>query len=144
MSEPAVLLNFIDGRWRQALAAGHVDVYNPARGVVIARTPLSTRKEVDVAVKAAAGAHPGWSETPPVIRTRQGERVLGCVERGVTEGAKLVVDGRKRTLPSGGFFVGSSVFDQVAPSMSTGREEIFGPVAAVSPVTDKVTISRWF
>jgi len=70
----------------------------------------------------------------PVISARHRERVLGYVERGVAEGATLVADGRRRTLPDEGFFVGPTVFDGVSPSMSIGREEIFGPVATVSPV----------
>jgi len=75
-------------------------------------------------------------EMGPVITARHRERVLGYVEKGVAEGAKLVADGRKRKVPSEGFFVGPSVFDQVSPSMSIGREEIFGPVATVCPVKD--------
>ena len=75
-------------------------------------------------------------EMGPVITAKHRERVLGYVERGVAEGAKLVADGRTRTLPSEGFFVGPSVFDEVSPSMSIGSEEIFGPVATVCPVKD--------
>jgi malonate-semialdehyde dehydrogenase (acetylating)/methylmalonate-semialdehyde dehydrogenase len=70
----------------------------------------------------------------PVISARHKERVLGYVEKGVAEGAKLVVDGRKRRLPPDGYFVGPTVFDQVSLQMSIGREEIFGPVATVAPV----------
>ncbi len=79
------------------------------------------------------GLEPGTA-MGPVISARHRERVLGYVERGVAEGATLVADGRRRTLPDEGFFVGPTVFDGVAPSMSIGREEIFGPVATVSPV----------
>src|SRR5688500_1486723 len=50
-------------------------------------------------------------EMGPVITARHRERVLGYVEQGVAEGAKLVADGRKRKVPSEGFFVGPSVFD---------------------------------
>jgi malonate-semialdehyde dehydrogenase (acetylating)/methylmalonate-semialdehyde dehydrogenase len=70
----------------------------------------------------------------PVISARHRDRVTGYVEQGVAEGARLVLDGRKRQLPSEGFFVGPSVFDAVSPSMRIGREEIFGPVATVCPV----------
>src|SRR3954469_22326914 len=48
----------------------------------------------------------------PVISARHKERVLGYVAQGVKEGARLVADGRSRKLPSDGFFVGPSVFDQ--------------------------------
>jgi malonate-semialdehyde dehydrogenase (acetylating) / methylmalonate-semialdehyde dehydrogenase len=70
----------------------------------------------------------------PVISARHRDRVLGYVDQGVAEGAALVLDGRQRTLPSDGFFVGPSVFDGVSPQMRIGHEEIFGPVATVSPV----------
>jgi malonate-semialdehyde dehydrogenase (acetylating)/methylmalonate-semialdehyde dehydrogenase len=70
----------------------------------------------------------------PVISARHRERVLGYVDRGLADGAKLVADGRKRKLPDQGFFVGPTVFDQVTASMSIGHEEIFGPVATVAPV----------
>jgi malonate-semialdehyde dehydrogenase (acetylating)/methylmalonate-semialdehyde dehydrogenase len=78
------------------------------------------------------GLEPGV-QMGPVISARARERVLGYVERGVAEGATLAVDGRRRKVPDQGFFVGPSVFDQAAPSMSIARDEIFGPVATISP-----------
>jgi malonate-semialdehyde dehydrogenase (acetylating)/methylmalonate-semialdehyde dehydrogenase len=81
------------------------------------------------------GLEPGV-DMGPVISARARERVLGYVDRGVSEGARLAVDGRKRKLPEDGFFVGPSVFDQASPSMSIARDEIFGPVATVCPVKD--------
>jgi malonate-semialdehyde dehydrogenase (acetylating)/methylmalonate-semialdehyde dehydrogenase len=64
----------------------------------------------------------------PVISAKHRERVLGYVEKGVKEGAELVVDGRKTDVPGKGFFVGPSLFDKVTPEMTVGQEEIFGPV----------------
>jgi malonate-semialdehyde dehydrogenase (acetylating)/methylmalonate-semialdehyde dehydrogenase len=81
------------------------------------------------------GIEPGV-QMGPVISARHRERVMGYVEQGVAEGAALVLDGRQRQLPSDGFFVGPSVFDGVSPAMRIGHEEIFGPVATVSPVRD--------
>jgi malonate-semialdehyde dehydrogenase (acetylating)/methylmalonate-semialdehyde dehydrogenase len=79
------------------------------------------------------GIEPGV-QMGPVISARHRERVMGYVEQGVAEGAALVLDGRQRQLPDAGFFVGPSVFDAVSPAMRIGHEEIFGPVATVSPV----------
>jgi malonate-semialdehyde dehydrogenase (acetylating) / methylmalonate-semialdehyde dehydrogenase len=79
------------------------------------------------------GLDPGV-QMGPVISAKHRERVMGYVEQGLAEGASLVLDGRTRTLPRDGFFVGPSVFDAVLPSMRIGHEEIFGPVATVSPV----------
>lgn len=70
----------------------------------------------------------------PVISAAHRTRVLGYVEKGAAEGATLALDGRQRTLPAEGFFVGPSVFDAVTPAMTIGHEEIFGPVAAICPV----------
>jgi len=79
------------------------------------------------------GLEPGV-DMGPVISAAHRQRVLGYVEQGLAEGAALVADGRARTLPSDGYFVGPTVFDQVSMDMSIGREEIFGPVATVAPV----------
>jgi malonate-semialdehyde dehydrogenase (acetylating)/methylmalonate-semialdehyde dehydrogenase len=70
----------------------------------------------------------------PVISGKHRERVLGYVEHGVKEGAKLALDGRASKVPDEGFFVGPTVFDDVAPEMVVGREEIFGPVAGIHRV----------
>ena len=55
---------------------------------------------------------------------------MGLIDRGVAEGAALVVDGRKPQVPGheSGFFVGPTLFDRTTPSMTIYREEIFGPV----------------
>jgi malonate-semialdehyde dehydrogenase (acetylating)/methylmalonate-semialdehyde dehydrogenase len=72
----------------------------------------------------------------PVISARHRERVLGYIEKGVEEGATLVVDGRKLRVAGNekGFFLGPTLFDDVKPSMTIGHEEIFGPVASITPV----------
>ncbi|GHE02386.1 methylmalonate-semialdehyde dehydrogenase [Defluviimonas sp. 20V17] len=66
----------------------------------------------------------------PVITAAAKARIDGLVEAGVTQGAKLVVDGRGFSLQGyeNGFFVGASLFDNVTPEMDIYREEIFGPV----------------
>ena len=72
----------------------------------------------------------------PVISARHRERVLGYIEAGIAEGARLVVDGRRNPVADRprGFFLGPTLFDGVSPQMTIGREEIFGPVASVTPV----------
>ena len=75
-------------------------------------------------------------EMGPVISARHRERVEGYIAQGVSEGAELLLDGRGFRVPGRdeGFFLGPSLFDRVAPEMAIGREEIFGPVAAITPV----------
>ncbi|WP_455367491.1 CoA-acylating methylmalonate-semialdehyde dehydrogenase [[Eubacterium] cellulosolvens] len=59
---------------------------------------------------------------------------VSYIEKGVKEGAKLVLDGRQfkieGSLPSDAF-LGPTIFKDVSPDMAIGREEIFGPVASI-------------
>ena len=76
------------------------------------------------------------SEMGPVISRQAMDRVLSYVRTGEEEGAKLLVDRRhaRQEEELAGYFVGPCVFDEVQPSMSIAREEIFGPVASIVPV----------
>jgi malonate-semialdehyde dehydrogenase (acetylating) / methylmalonate-semialdehyde dehydrogenase len=86
------------------------------------------------------GAAPG-TEMGPLVTAEHRARVLGYIEKGIAEGAELVVDGRERMRGddggySAGYFLGPTVFDGVAPGMTIAREEIFGPVLSVIHVGD--------
>jgi malonate-semialdehyde dehydrogenase (acetylating)/methylmalonate-semialdehyde dehydrogenase len=72
----------------------------------------------------------------PVISARHRERVVSYIEKGVAEGADLLLDGRGLKVPERekGFFLGPTIFDRVTPEMTIGHEEIFGPVASITPV----------
>jgi malonate-semialdehyde dehydrogenase (acetylating)/methylmalonate-semialdehyde dehydrogenase len=87
------------------------------------------------ALSVGDGAQPGVT-MGPVISAKHRDRVIRYIEQGVSEGARLLVDGRKTKVPDrpNGYFVGPSVFDEVSPSMAIGHEEIFGPVASICPV----------
>jgi len=73
------------------------------------------------------------SEMGPVVTSAAKARIEGLIDKGVEEGADLVVDGRNQTVPGyeDGFFVGGCVFDKVTTGMSIYQEEIFGPVLGV-------------
>ena len=66
----------------------------------------------------------------PVVTSAAKNNILGLVESGVNQGAKLVVDGRGFSLQGyeDGFFVGPHLFDNVTPDMDIYKKEIFGPV----------------
>jgi len=83
----------------------------------------------------------------PLVSREQEESVLRYVHRGVEEGAKLVVGGKK--VSEGGLakgnFVQPTLFDAVTTDMVVGREEIFGPVltaSTFSTVDDLVTAAN--
>jgi malonate-semialdehyde dehydrogenase (acetylating)/methylmalonate-semialdehyde dehydrogenase len=57
--------------------------------------------------------------------------VAAYVDRGIAEGAELVVDGRGE-MSRPGFFLGPTILDRVTPDMAVGHEEVFGPVLSFS------------
>src|SRR5690606_23508108 len=69
----------------------------------------------------------------PLVTRQALERVRSHVGLGVTEGAKLVVDGRNFSMQGyeDGFYLGGCLFDDVKPEMRIYKEEIFGPVLSV-------------
>ena len=69
----------------------------------------------------------------PLVSQTQLERVLGFLEAGQSEGARLVHGGRRPTAAdlSRGFFVEPTLFADVQPGMSIAQEEIFGPVVGL-------------
>jgi malonate-semialdehyde dehydrogenase (acetylating)/methylmalonate-semialdehyde dehydrogenase len=74
----------------------------------------------------------------PVLNADQKQRILSSIERGVREGAKLILDGRGVTSPErpNGCFIGATLFDHVKSEMFIAREEIFGPVVSVLRARD--------
>ncbi len=59
------------------------------------------------------------------------KRVLGYIECGKAEGARLAAGGAQVLKSSGGYFVEPTIFDRVTNDMTIAREEIFGPVLSV-------------
>ena len=81
----------------------------------------------------------------PVISHTAKERILGCIERGVDEGAALLLDGRGAAAEqdANGAFVGATIFDRVQPDMALFTDEIFGPVLSmlhVDTLDDAITL----
>jgi malonate-semialdehyde dehydrogenase (acetylating)/methylmalonate-semialdehyde dehydrogenase len=81
-------------------------------------------------IKVARGSEPGVG-MGPVIDEASKSRILGFIDSGVQDGARLALDGRKGALPAKGCFVGPTIFDNVRPGMKIADEEIFGPVLSV-------------
>lgn len=78
------------------------------------------------------------NEMGPVVSQAHQKKVLGYIDRGVSEGAKLLLDGRNYKVEGhqNGFFVGGTLFDNVTPEMTIYREEIFGPVLGIVRAQD--------
>ena len=160
--EPTRLSNFIGGRWVTSTATRHVDVTNPARGVVIAQTPLSPAQDVDDAVRAAAAAYPGWSETPPVVRARTMFRFTQLLEEQFEDIARLVTTEHGKTVAESRGSVRRAIecveVACGAPSMLMGHglenvsagidcvamRQPIGVCAAIAPFNFPAMVPLWF
>jgi acyl-CoA reductase-like NAD-dependent aldehyde dehydrogenase len=58
-------------------------------------------------------------------------RVLGYIDSGVSQGARIALGGRRAHEEFGGYYVEATILDSVSPEMRVAREEIFGPVLTV-------------
>ena len=72
-----------------------------------------------------------------LVNARQRERVLGYIEKGKTEGARLLMGGGVPEHLDKGFYVEPTVFTDVTNDMTIAREEIFGPVLVIIPYDDE-------
>jgi betaine-aldehyde dehydrogenase len=75
-----------------------------------------------------------------LINRTQRDRVLGYIDQGRVEGARLVAGGGRPDGP--GYFVQPTIFADVANDMTIAREEIFGPVGSVIPFDDPADAVR--
>jgi aldehyde dehydrogenase (NAD+) len=92
---------------------------------------IAMAKEMTEAKKVGDGS-PG--SLGPVVSAAQYEKIQGLIQKGIDEGATLVVGGLGR--PEGisrGYYVRPTVFANVTNDMTIAREEIFGPVLAMLP-----------
>jgi len=71
------------------------------------------------------------TEQGPQVDKEQFNKVLGYIDAGKKEGAKLMCGGGR--VGQKGYFIEPTIFDQVGDDMKIAREEIFGPVLAVMP-----------
>ena len=78
------------------------------------------------------------TELGPVVSAEHRDSVMKWIDKGVEEGAELILDGRDIVVPGfeNGYFVGPTIFDNVTEDMAIGRDEIFGPVLAIKRVAD--------
>ena len=70
------------------------------------------------------------TEMGPIVTEVARKRIVSYIDKGVAEGAALLLDGRNYVAPGheNGFFLGATLFDHVKSDMTIYREEIFGPV----------------
>lgn len=108
--------------------------------VIVAQESIADRF-VQLLVKFAqelkiGPAYDKTSDLGPVVTEAHRQSVLKWIEKGIEEGAELVLDGRNAVVPGfeNGFYLGPTIFDRVTPEMSVGSKEIFGPVLCIKRV----------
>jgi malonate-semialdehyde dehydrogenase (acetylating)/methylmalonate-semialdehyde dehydrogenase len=133
---PALLTSFFGNTGQRCLSG--------ANAVVVGEDDRFYKKFVEAFVDAASRIRVGYGldesvQMGPLQSVDKKERVTGYIEKGIEEGAKLRLDGREVEI-IGDYpdtcFLGPTVFEDVTPEMTIGREEIFGPVASVMRAAD--------
>ncbi|MBR3768077.1 MAG: CoA-acylating methylmalonate-semialdehyde dehydrogenase [Clostridia bacterium] len=73
------------------------------------------------------------SKLGPITYKKHYDEVIADIDKGVREGATLVLDGRNCKVEGfeNGYYVGPTIFDNVTEEMTIGRDEVFGPVLSV-------------
>ncbi len=98
---------------------------------------LVHRDQYDEAVALAMAAAAKYGERiGPVVNATQQERVLGYIEKGVAEGARVVAGGPEAPRELG-YYVSPTVLADVTPDMTVAQEEIFGPVLSILRYDDE-------
>ena len=86
--------------------------------------------------KTGCGLTPG-TDIGPVISSESKERIEKLIQKGVADGAKLLLDGRKISIPGyeKGYFIGPTIFSHVDTKSEIYKKEIFGPVVCIVNVS---------
>ena len=134
-----------DADFSTAMMSGLAVCSHAGQGCAIPTRMLLPRSRYDEGVELLTsmmgGVPYGDPQRPdvmmgPLISEKQRGRVLGYIERGVAEGATLVLGGGRPDDQPRGWFVEPTLFTGVDNSMTIAREEIFGPVLVVIPFDD--------
>jgi len=128
---PALMTSFFGNTGQRCLSGANL--------VIVGKDDTFHRNFLEKFVEAARRIKVGYGldesiQMGPMQSLDGKRRVLEYIEKGLSEGAKLILDGRKLKI-AGDYpdtcFIGPSIFTDVSPGMTIAREEIFGPVASV-------------
>ncbi|MGH7729649.1 MAG: aldehyde dehydrogenase family protein [Candidatus Eiseniibacteriota bacterium] len=135
---------FVDAGWESAVEGAVFGVFVNQGEVCSAGSRILVEKSIhddflEAVVEKARAIRLGdpfdrATRMGPLVTAAHRERVMGYIEAGRREGARLVLGGGRPNGPmAGGAFLEPTIFDGVDPGMTIAQEEIFGPVVAVIP-----------
>jgi aldehyde dehydrogenase (NAD+) len=128
-------------------------IFHAGQGCAICTRLLVPRNRYDEALAILKGAYgfisDKWGDPTapdqfmgPVVSKKQMDRVMGYIELGQKEGARLLAGGKARPDKGGGYFIEPTCFVDVKNTMRIAQEEIFGPVLVVIPYEDDADAVR--
>lgn len=135
-----------DADFNSALLVGIAVCFHAGQGCAIPTRMLLPRSRyaegVEVLKGVLAMAPYGDPQRPdvmmgPLVSSKQRDRVLGYIQKGVDEGATLAMGGGKPAHLPKGWYVEPTLFTDVTNEMTIAREEIFGPVLVAIPYEDE-------
>ncbi len=91
--------NYVNGEWVEPENTGYLDVENPTTCEILARVPLSTTKEINRTIDAAADAYPGWSNTPVARRIRPLFKLNELLRANEDQLARVLVTEMGKSIP---------------------------------------------
>ena len=127
----SIMTSFFGNTGQRCLAGGNL--------AIVTKDDAFYRKVVNAVVEKAKRIVVGYGldtevTMGPVRSVDKKERIVGYIEKGIEEGAKLILDGRKPKI-KGDYpetcFLGPTIFEDVTPDMVIAKEEIFGPVMPI-------------
>jgi malonate-semialdehyde dehydrogenase (acetylating) / methylmalonate-semialdehyde dehydrogenase len=156
------ILNYIGGAWRKSSGTEFAKVTNPASGELLARTPVSTKGDVDAAVQAAAQAFPAWRRMPPGERVQYLFKLKFLLEDHIDELSRLITLENGKTFGEAKAEIRRGIenvevacgipvmmqgynLEDVTPGVDeTLIRQPLGVVAAIAPFNFPLMIPFWF
>ena len=129
---PALMTSFFGNTGQRCLSGANL--------LIVGEDDKFYNTFMDAVTAASKGVIIGYGldesvQIGPVRDKEKKEKIIGYIESGIQQGAKLRLDGRKNIKIVGDYpgtcFLGPTIFENVAPDMKIGSEEIFGPVMSV-------------
>lgn len=161
IKETMLLKNYINGEWVES-KGDLQDVINPATHGIIAKVPMSTREEVDAAVKAAKAAFPEWRIMPAPARAKYLFKLMALLTDNLEEFARVQTMEHGRIIAESRAAVGRGIecFEVATgiPSLlmgynlhniTHGIDEILvydalGPFCNIAPFNFPFMVPLWF
>ncbi len=156
------VLNYVNAGWRKTSATAFFDVSNPATNEIVARTPASTKADVDAAVQSAADAFPAWRRTPPGERIQYLFKLKYLLDQHIDELARIITLENGKTVGEAKAEIRRGIenvevacgiplmmqgynLEDVTPGVDeTLIRQPLGVVAAITPFNFPAMIPFWF